>query len=98
LRRNNDRALLWADGYCNHVPLNVVPQPDTNVIALFHDIHKAIFDIQFDFDVRELRQQATQHGPDDRLGHVVCGRNSDSARRLVAVRTQCTECGPDVLK
>jgi hypothetical protein len=82
----------------DHILRHLLAASHAGVKALGDDVGQAIVDDDLDFDVRILPQQLREFRPDDRVGRIVGGRESNRAGRLLPKFAQSLELGLDLLK
>ena len=71
-RRPGDRDSEGrAHGYGDHVHLQLLEEPHSQVEALFDDVDVPVLNAQLDLDARMLLGQASDGGPDQRVRGVL---------------------------
>ena len=66
-RATDDRhAHVRPDAHGDHVLGHLLAEANAGVVALGHDVGQAVVDDDLDLDVRILRQELRQRGPEDR--------------------------------
>ncbi len=71
------------DPHGDHVFRDLLPEPDPGVEAIGDDVGEPLVEAQLDVDVRIVRQQALQRGPQDGFGRLSAGGDADRPRGLV---------------
>ena len=84
-RRADDRhAHVRPDAHGDHALGHGLAGPHARVVALGHDVGQAVVDGDLHPDVRVVRQEPLQGGPEDGSGRVLGGRDADGAGGLLA--------------
>ena len=95
---DHGRTKIRSDAHRDHVLRHQLPRADPRVVALGHNVGEAVIDDDLDLDVRILRQQFLQPGPQHGLHGMVVRGDANGARRLVAQRAERGQCGFDLVK
>lgn len=87
-RSDDNQPHVGADGNRNHPLGDVLPETDTRIEALGHDVGQSVVDADLQPDVWILTQQRGQFRYQDRVGRVVAAGDADGAAGFVPYLTE----------
>ncbi len=81
---DDGHAHVRPDAHGDHVLGHLFAEPDAGVEASLDNVGQSVFDDDFDIDLRIIRQQLLQRGPEDGFGRVFGCVDADGAGGLFA--------------
>ena len=97
-RADDRRAHVRSNAHGDHVLCHHLAGANAGVVAFGDDIRQAVVNDDLHFDVRVVRQQLLQRGPEHGPYRVVVRRDANGAGRLVAQLAQCGQLRLDLLQ
>ena len=97
-RADDRRAHVRPDAHGDHVLRHHLAGAHAGVVALGDDVGQAVVDDDLHLDVRVVRQELLQRGPEDGPHRVVVRGDADGAGGLVAQLAQRGQLGVDLVQ
>ncbi len=97
-RRDRGHAHVGPDPHRGHILRHRPPEPNAGVDALGDDVGQAVIDDGLDLDVRVVRQDAAQRGPENGSCRMLVGGDPDGPGRPPAYLGKVDEAGRDLVE